>query len=116
MATANGRQEAAEESVSAQTYVYGGSGSDGVRFYTGREIAAMTPEHPPWIACPWVVRGGITEVDGKIKVAGKTTWVAHLCACVLDGEPFMGRRPRLDRPGPRVRPRGRHGPQPGHGP
>jgi Bifunctional DNA primase/polymerase, N-terminal/AAA domain len=61
-----------------------------IRFRTARQIAEETPATPNWTARPWVVAGGMTEVTGKIKVAGKTTWVTHLCREVLDGRPFMG--------------------------
>lgn len=61
-----------------------------IRFQTARQIAEETPATPNWIARPWVVAGGMTEVTGKIKVAGKTTWITHLCREVLDGRPFMG--------------------------
>jgi hypothetical protein len=37
-----------------------------------------------------VASAALTEVEGKIKAAGKTTWVMHLCRAVLDGHPFMG--------------------------
>src|SRR5579862_6983299 len=59
-------------------------------FMTAAEIAAQTSEEVPWIARPWVASGAITEVDGQVKTAGKTTWVTHLCRAVLDGEEFMG--------------------------
>ena len=65
-----------------------------LRFRSAAEIAAATPERPDWIACPWVVAGSITELVGKIKAAGKTTFVTHLCRSVLDGAPFMGRPTR----------------------
>ncbi len=38
--------------------------------------------------------GAITEVVGKIKAAGKTTWVLSLCQCVALGELFLGRPTR----------------------
>lgn len=59
-------------------------------FVTAREIADTVDEKVTWIAEPYLVQGGITEVSGKAKVAGKTTWLTHLCACVVDGVPFMG--------------------------
>ena len=34
--------------------------------------------------------GAITAVDGKIKVAGKTTLILHLCRVVLYGRNFLG--------------------------
>jgi len=65
------------------------SGGLELLFRTAREIAETTPEEVPWIARPWIVEGCLTEVDGKIKAAGKTTWVSFLCRAVLDGLPFM---------------------------
>ena len=61
-----------------------------IRFRTAAEIARRTPQDINWIALPWVARGSITEVGGKIKAAGKTTWVTHLTRAVLDGAEFMG--------------------------
>ena len=61
-----------------------------VDFHTAAEVAAQTPERPEWIARPWIAKGTITEVEGKIKSAGKTTFVTHLVSAVLDGVPFMG--------------------------
>ena len=60
-----------------------------LRFRTAREIYAETPEKPSWVARPWVAAGAITEVVGKAKAAGKTTWLVHLIRRVLDGEPFL---------------------------
>ena len=59
-------------------------------FRTAREVAEETPAKVEWIARPWTARGAITEVDGKIKAAGKTTFLSHKVACVVDGKPFMG--------------------------
>ncbi|MGE3271203.1 MAG: AAA family ATPase [Chloroflexota bacterium] len=59
-------------------------------FVTAREFAAATPSEPEWIARPYVARGAITEVAGKLKASGKTTWLLGLCRQVLAGEPFMG--------------------------
>ncbi len=62
-----------------------------VRSYTGPEIAIMTAERPAWLCCPWVARGAITEISGKVKSAGKTTLIAHMSAAVIEGRPFLGR-------------------------
>jgi hypothetical protein len=62
-----------------------------VRFKSAREI--LSPEtrvNTEWIAKPWLARNAITELVGKAKVAGKTTWVLALCAAILDGNDFMG--------------------------
>jgi hypothetical protein len=62
-----------------------------MRFKSAREI--LSPESRveiSWIAKPWLARSAITELVGKAKVAGKTTWALALCAAVLDGNDFMG--------------------------
>jgi hypothetical protein len=59
-------------------------------FRTALQIAQETPAKVEWVAKPYVALGAITEVDGKVKLAGKSTWATHLCRAVLDGKPFMG--------------------------
>lgn len=61
-----------------------------LRFKTAKEVAEETPAEVVWFARPWTAKGAITEVDGKIKAGGKTTWVTHMARKILDGEPFMG--------------------------
>jgi len=61
-----------------------------VNFRTAAEIEAETPASVDWIAQPWLAAGAITEVVGKIKAAGKTTWLLALCRAVLRGELFLG--------------------------
>ena len=43
-----------------------------------------------WIVPPWVAALSITEVTGKAKVAGKTTFLLAAVACILRGELFLG--------------------------
>lgn len=59
-------------------------------YRTALSIAAGTSEHPDWLVPGLVALQAITELDGKIKSSGKTTWATHLVAAVLDGERFMG--------------------------
>ena len=59
-------------------------------FRNAAEFVAATPPRIPWIAKPWVAAGSITLVTGKIKAAGKTSWVLRLGRSVLGGKPFMG--------------------------
>jgi hypothetical protein len=54
-----------------------------LRFYTGQEVAAMAPDEPEWIVEPYVAKGAVTDVNGKPKAAGKTTWVLYLSSKVL---------------------------------
>lgn len=61
-----------------------------LRFRTAREIAESTPAVVPWRARPYLVDGAILEVVGKIKAAGKTTFVTFMCRAILDGADFLG--------------------------
>lgn len=63
-------------------------------FRNAAEFVAATPPRISWIAKPWVAAGSITQVTGKIKAAGKTSWVLGLGRSVLDGKPFMGESTR----------------------
>jgi hypothetical protein len=62
----------------------------GLPYHTPRQIAADTPQLVDWVVGGYVARQAITEVDGKIKQAGKTTMLLHLVGAVLDGQPFIG--------------------------
>jgi hypothetical protein len=61
-----------------------------IRFRTAKEVAAETPAQTEWVAFPYLAKGAITELDGKIKAGGKTTWASHMAGCIVDGKPFMG--------------------------
>jgi hypothetical protein len=61
-----------------------------IPYRTPLDIAAHTSESPDWLSRGWVALGAITEIDGKIKSSGKTTFVTHLVASILDGESFLG--------------------------
>lgn len=59
---------------------------------TGAEEAASAPAEPAWICKPFAATGAITELSGKVKQAGKTTFLTHLAAAALAGEEFLGQR------------------------
>jgi len=61
-----------------------------LRFRTAREIAATTAASVPWRAKPYLIDGAVLEVVGKIKAAGKTTFVTFMCRAILDGLDFLG--------------------------
>jgi len=63
-----------------------------IPFRTGAEIEAEMPPNMEWLARPWATPGAITELTGKIKAAGKTTWLLALCRAVVEGSDFMGER------------------------
>jgi hypothetical protein len=57
---------------------------------TAAAIGALALPDIEWIAEPWLVAGCLTEVDGKPKAAGKTTWALDLIRAVTRGELFLG--------------------------
>lgn len=59
-------------------------------FRTAKEVARETPARISWLSYPWVAKGAVTEVDGKIKAAGKTTLVSRMVGSIVSGEPFLG--------------------------
>ena len=61
-----------------------------LRFRTAREIAATTADEVDFAAA-YLAFGAITELDGKPKAAGKTTFVLAMVRAILDGTPFLGR-------------------------
>lgn len=64
------------------------------RFRRASEICRHAPSRPDYLVEPWLVIGTLTELIGKIKSAGKTTWVLHLVKAVLTGGLFLGKRCR----------------------
>jgi hypothetical protein len=74
-----------------------GAAEPRIRYYTARELATLTSPEPDWLVRGFLALELITELDGKIKRAGKTTWWLALVRKVLDGEPFMGYQTRKAR-------------------
>lgn len=68
----------------------GRTGGKNPRFRTPVEIIAALPTSVPWVAKPWLARGCITELAGKVKLAGKTTFVCSMLASVLHEQEFLG--------------------------
>jgi hypothetical protein len=60
-------------------------------FRTAREIGTYTPERPDWIVEGFLATSAITELDGKAKAAGKTTFVTAMSKAILTGTLFLGR-------------------------
>jgi hypothetical protein len=58
-------------------------------FRTARQIGASTPVVPAWICRGLVAPGSITEIDGKAKSAGKTTFVLAMLQAAFAGAPFL---------------------------
>jgi hypothetical protein len=62
------------------------------KFLTPREIIAAAEETIRWICEPYAVRGGVTDVAGAAKLAGKTTLTMCMVKAVLEGGYFMGHK------------------------
>jgi len=87
--------ESAEEVIEGEkdarsTVIKDGVWTPTLDFRTAKQIAVESPAAVEWVARPWVSRGAITEVDGQVKAAGKTTWLTQMCRAILDGTEFMG--------------------------
>jgi hypothetical protein len=67
------------------------AGSVGVRasFRSAKDLADAA-ERVDWIVRGLVARGAVTELTGQVKRAGKTTLIAYIVACILDGLPCLG--------------------------
>lgn len=61
-----------------------------IPYRTPLEVATSTPDGTAWVAVGYFALGAITELDGKVKAAGKTTFLLDFIACILDGSPFLG--------------------------
>jgi len=61
-------------------------------FKSAREVFMEGPVDVPWVVEAFVAEGALTEVDGKVKQSGKTTWLLYMCAAILDRKPFLGRK------------------------
>jgi hypothetical protein len=59
-------------------------------FETAAEVGETTQDNIDWMVYPWVASGAITEIVGKIKAAGKTTFMLSMVRAMLDGNMFMG--------------------------
>ena len=59
-------------------------------FQTAAEFAQHAPAMPLWVVPGFVAPGVVTEIDGKLKASGKTTFVSHLVKAMLGGQPFLG--------------------------
>jgi hypothetical protein len=68
-----------------------------LRWYSPLELASMTQAQADWAAFGLAAIGAITEIDGKIKAAGKTTLILAMNRAMLDGSPFLGQPSRRSR-------------------
>lgn len=59
-----------------------------LQWLTGPELAALTPEEPDYVLAPYLARGLVVQLAGKVK-GGKTTLAMHMAAAVLHGRSFL---------------------------
>lgn len=63
-------------------------------FKTAVDIGNETVDEVPYVAKPWVAIGSITEISGKPKSGGKTTFTLRLCGAVVRGSTFLNEATR----------------------
>jgi hypothetical protein len=85
-------------------------GMNALPFRTARDLVATMPEALRWAVHAYVPLGGLVELVGKAKSAGKTTWLLYLAAALVNHEPFLGHATRggpvvflSEQPGPSLR-------------
>ena len=59
------------------------------KWWTAKEYAEKTPKDIPWICEPWAAAKSLTEIDGKVKTSGKTTFVCAMAKAIVDGNDFL---------------------------
>jgi len=63
-----------------------------IDWLTAEQIASMEDEQITWYAHGLLGAGLITELDGKVKQAGKTTLVLAMARAILEGDDFLGQK------------------------
>jgi hypothetical protein len=63
-----------------------------LEWLTAMGVEAMESEEVRWLAHGLVGAGLLTELDGKAKLAGKTTLVLDLVHAIVHGEEFLGQK------------------------
>lgn len=65
--------------------------TDALRFVTPAELAVSSPREVAWLVHGYIAEGAVTEINGRAKSAGKTTFLLRAVRAVLDGSEFLGR-------------------------
>lgn len=63
-------------------------------FTTAADLARKQPVQTPWFVPGFVAPGVVTEIVGKLKASGKTTFTAWMVGSLLSGATFLGRKTR----------------------
>jgi len=61
-----------------------------MKLVTAAELYESKPVAVEWVAEPYIAMEAITELDGKAKSAGKTTFALAMCKAILSGNRFLG--------------------------
>jgi hypothetical protein len=61
-------------------------------FYNGSEIENAIAEKVPWVVEPYIAVGAMTDLSGKVKLAGKTTLALDMIRNVTQGTDFLGQK------------------------
>lgn len=61
-------------------------------FLTGAEIENVVAEEVPWVVEPYIAVGAMTDLSGKVKLAGKTTLALDMVRSVPHGKKFLGQK------------------------
>jgi hypothetical protein len=65
--------------------------------YTTDELYDMAREETPWVMEGIAAKGAVTDFYGPAKHGGKTTFMTHACASIVEGVPFIGCDVRKDK-------------------
>jgi hypothetical protein len=72
-------------------------GMDFLPSYTTDELYDMAREETPWVMEGIAAKGAVTDFYGPAKHGGKTTFMTHACASIVEGVPFIGCDVRKDK-------------------
>lgn len=64
--------------------------TESVEWLTGAQLVDIEDEDIAWVSPGWLGRGLLTELDGKVKQSGKTTFTLALVRAILERDPFLG--------------------------
>ncbi|MBA3424111.1 MAG: AAA family ATPase [Rubrobacter sp.] len=65
--------------------------------YSVDELNETAREETPWVIEGIAAKGAVTDFYGPAKHGGKTTFITHACASIVDGLPFVGREVNQER-------------------
>lgn len=57
---------------------------------TAKALCEATPEEVDWLLPGYVAVGALTQIVGKAKFAGKSTFIGYMLDAILAGKPFLG--------------------------